>query len=252
MGCCVPPTVDRFCMSDRVFITGGSRGIGKECVRYFSKAGYTVAFCYKSSDADAAELEKNYRAKAIKADISNPDGARRAVSEALEYLGGIDILINNAGISKHTLFDTITDEEWRYMIDSNLSSAFYISREVSKTMISQKYGRIINIGSVWGRCGASLEVHYSASKAALRGLTLGLAKELGPSGITVNCIEPGVIDTDMNACLSETDIECLVNETPVERIGRPFDVARVAEFLSKRESDFLTGQMIGVDGGFGL
>ena len=135
---------------------------------------------------------------------------------------------------------------------SNLSSAFYITREVSKIMIAQKSGRIINIGSMWGKTGASCEVHYSATKAALRGMTMSLAKELGPSGITVNCIEPGVISTEMNASLSEETISELIDSTPLCRLGDPWEVAALAEFLSSDKAGFITGQIIGIDGGFAI
>jgi 3-oxoacyl-[acyl-carrier protein] reductase len=138
------------------------------------------------------------------------------------------------------------------MIDTNLSSAFYVSREAVKHMLVKKNGVIINIGSMWGKVGASCEVHYSAAKAGLRGMTLALAKEVGPSGIRVNCIEPGVIATEMNAHLSEDDMKALCEETPLCRIGMPFDVAELAYFLASDKASFITGQTIGVDGGFAI
>lgn len=239
-------------MKNRVLITGGARGIGEACVRLFSELGYSVAFIYKNSDQKARALEHECGAKAIKADVSDSVSVKIAVELACDILGGIDILINNAGVSSSALFDEISNAEWERIVDTNLSGTFYTSREVSKLMIRQKYGRIINIGSVWGRCGASCEVHYSASKAGVRGLTMALAKELGPSGITVNCVEPGVIMTDMNACHSKETLDQLVDETPVCRIGTPYDVARVVAFLADKESSFITGQCVGVDGGFSL
>ncbi len=236
----------------RILISGGSRGIGRACVEYFTKNGDTVAFIYRSNHTAARSVSESFGATAICADISSSCEANRAVDEAVASLGGIDVLINNAGISQIKLFTDITDEDWDTMISSNLSSAFYLTRAALPFMISQKSGRIINIGSMWGKVGASCEVHYSASKAALRGMTLALAKEVGPSGITVNAIEPGVIATDMNSALSDDIISELKEETPLERIGTPCDVASLALFLASENSSFITGQIIGVDGGFAI
>lgn len=236
----------------KILITGGSRGIGRACVEYFSSLGHQTAFIYKQSHESAKELTDKTNAIAICADISDSHSASAAVYAAYHKLGGIDVLINNAGISQIKLFSDITDEDWQTMINTNLSSAFYITREVSKIMVAQKSGRIINIGSMWGKTGASCEVHYSATKAALRGMTMSLAKELGPSGITVNCIEPGVIATEMNASLSEDTISELIDSTPLMRLGSPWEVAALAEFLSSDRAEFITGQVIGVDGGFAI
>lgn len=236
----------------RVLITGGSRGIGRACVEYFCGMGYKVAFVYANNDNAAMSCANSIGAYAVKADISTPDEARRAVAEAVEYLGGLDILVNNAGIAQIKLFTDITDDDYDKMISTNLSSAFYITREAVKPMISQKWGRVINIGSMWGKCGASCEVHYSASKAGLRGMTMALAKELGPSGITVNCVEPGVIDTDMNAELDEATLAELCDATPLCRIGTPSDVAALVGFLASDNASFITGQTIGVDGGYAI
>ena len=235
-----------------VLITGGSRGIGRACVEYFSSLGHNVAFIYKNRHDSAKTLSAETGAIPICADISDGETAAVAVFAATQKLGSIDVLINNAGISQIKLFTDITDDEWKAMIDTNLSSAFYVTREVSKGMISQKSGRIINIGSMWGKVGASCEVHYSASKAALRGMTMSLAKELGPSHITVNCIEPGVIETDMNASLSENDIAELCDSTPLCRTGKPIEVAYLADFLASDKAEFITGQIIGIDGGFAV
>lgn len=236
----------------RILISGGSRGIGRACVENFIKNGDSVAFIYKSNHDAAHSLSDASGAFAICADLSSPDEASRAVSEAIAYLGGIDVLINNAGISQIKLFTDITNSDWEKMINTNLSSAFYLSRAVLPFMISQKSGRIINIGSMWGKVGASCEVHYSASKSALRGMTMALAKEVGPSNITVNAIEPGVIATDMNSALSEEILAELKEETPLCRIGTPDDVAALALFLASDKASFITGQIIGVDGGFAI
>ena len=239
-------------MKKRVLITGGSRGIGKACVKLFSSLGHKVVFVYKSSAYKAAECEKETGAIGICADLSTSDGVNYAINKAIEILGGIDVLVNNAGVSVIGLVNDMSDGEWYHILNSNLSSAFLMSREASRYMISQHSGCIVSIGSVWGRCGASCEVAYSSTKAALRGLTLSLAKELGPSGIRVNCVEPGVILTDMNAAHSEETMKELEDATPLMRIGTPEDVARAVYFLCSDDALFITAQIIGVDGGFGI
>lgn len=235
----------------RVLISGGSRGIGAECVRRYTSLGDAVAFIYNKSSGSAQALSAETGAIAIQADVSNAVEAKSAVNQAVEKLGGIDILVNNAGVAHIGLFTDLTDDEWQRLRDTNLSSAIYLSREASKYMIRQHSGRVVNIGSVWGRAGASCEVAYSATKAGLRGFTRALAKELGPSGITVNCIEPGVIDTEMNAALDEETRASLADETPLGRLGTSADVAATVEFLTSPEAAFITGQILGVDGGFG-
>lgn len=233
-----------------VLITGGSRGIGADLVKTFAENGYSVAFTYKNSKSAAEDLSKKYNAIAIQADSANESEVISAVNCVIDKLGTIDVLINNAGISSFSLFTDITAEQWRHIFDVNVHGAFYYTREISKEMIKKKSGRIINISSMWGISGSSCEVHYSASKAALIGMTKALAKELGPSGINVNCIAPGVINTEMNALLSQDDIDALKSDTPLERIGLASDVSKTAFFLASDSSSFITGQVISVDGGY--
>lgn len=237
-------------MNKRILISGGSRGIGAATVKYFAEHGDKIAFIYHSADEKAREIAEYTNAFPIKADVSDSQSAISAFTKAIEYLGGIDVLVNCAGVAGFSLFTDISHGEWRHMLDTNLTSAFTLSREAAKVMISQKSGTIINVGSVWGRMGSSCEVHYSASKAGLRGLTQALAKELGPSGITVNCVEPGVIDTDMNSMLDENAMKELAEATPLCRIGKAEEVASVIGFLASDDASFITGACIPVDGGF--
>ena len=236
----------------KVLITGGSRGIGEACVKAFCKRGDQVAFLYQKSEAAATRLSLETGALAICADVSDSASATAAVMNAVEQLGGLDVLVNNAGIAQIKLFSDLSDEDWRRMIDTNLSGAFYVTRAAVGTMIAQHAGYVVNVGSMWGKVGASCEVHYSASKAGLRGMTMALAKELGPSNITVNCVEPGVIQTDMCADLDEQTKRVLCEETPLCRLGTAEDVANAVCFLASPMASFITGQVLGVDGGFAV
>lgn len=237
-------------MNRTVFISGGSRGIGASLVRAFVNEGYNVAFSYLSSDEKAQNLATELGAFAIKADMSKSEQVNLAINQVIEKFGKIDVLVNNAGISEFCLFTEITDEKWHKMIDTNLSSAFYASRAVLKDMIKRHEGVIINVASMWGEVGSSCEVHYSASKAGLIGLTKALAKEVGPSNIRVNCVSPGVIDTDMNKHLSSEDLKQLINDTPLEKIGKCEDICNAILFLASDKSSFITGQALSVNGGY--
>ncbi len=235
-----------------ILISGGSRGIGAACVRKFTKEGHQVAFLYRTNAQCATKLEEETGAFAIQCDVSDSEQVARAVAQVLSRFDTVDVLINNAGISQIKLFDTVTDEDWNRMIGTNLNGVFYLCRAVARSMIAQQFGRILNIGSMWGKTGASCEVHYSAAKAAVRGMTMALAKELGPSQITVNCIEPGLIATDMNRELDEAVLCELREETPLGRIGTPEEVAEAVFFLASDKASFITGQILGVDGGYAI
>ena len=237
----------------RVLISGGSRGIGRAIVEAFAANGDNVAFLYRNREEEAAKVAEAVGAVAIKADVSDPMEVRGAITEAETALGGsIDVLINNAAVSWIGQMQDMSDTEWRNILDTNLSGAFYLSRGVVSGMVKNHYGRIVNIGSMWGKVGASCEVAYSATKAGLRGLTMAMAKELGPSGITVNCVEPGFIATEMNAAIDEESRQALCDETPLGRMGTPAEVAAAVVFLASDAAGFITGQVIGVDGGLAV
>ena len=236
-----------------VVVTGSSRGIGAEIVRELAKAGYKVILNYNKSEQCAKDVEDDLKKQGFtvdifKADVSKKDEATNLINFALDKYGKIDVLVNNAGISQSKLFTEITDEDWNDMINSNLNSAFYCTREAAKNMIHNKKGLIINISSIWGITGASMEVHYSTSKAGLIGFTKALAKELGPSNIRVNAIAPGIIDTDMNKEYSDEDIEEIKSEIPLNRIGSPVNIAKCVKWLI--EDDYTTGEVISINGGW--
>ncbi|MBQ4039947.1 MAG: 3-oxoacyl-ACP reductase FabG [Oscillospiraceae bacterium] len=225
-------------------ITGASRGIGAACARALKAAGYDVIINYNNSEKAAQELATELGAKAIKADVSDAAQVRKMFEEA----GSVDVLVCNAGISMFKMFCDMTADNWNRIFSVNFVGTVNCIEEALPSMIHNKFGRIITMSSIWGVTGASCESAYSATKAAIIGLSKSLAKELGPSGITVNCIAPGVIDTDMNAHLTHDIIEELKEETPVCAIGRAEDVAQAVCYLAS--APFVTGQVLGVNGGF--
>ena len=237
-----------------VIITGASRGIGAACARLFAQEGWAVAVNYRNSREKAEALadaicREGGVALAIPADIGNAVDVERLFSTAEKELGTVEALINNAGIAQQKLFTDLTEEEWDELFRVDVKGVFLCCRRALPVMIRRQKGCIVNISSMWGQVGASCEVHYSAAKAAVIGLTKALAKEAGPSGIRVNCIAPGVIQTEMNGHLSPEVLEELREETPLEVLGTPEDVAKSALFLCSPESSFITGQVLGVNGG---
>ncbi len=232
-------------------VTGASRGIGAEIVKTLSQNGYSVILNYNKSKSLAEEIEKNYKnVYSFQADISKYNEIKSLVNFAINKFGHIDLLVNNAGIDLIKTINDTTFEEFDNLMKTNLYSAFFTSKEVSKYMIDKKSGHIINISSIWGIIGASCEVAYSISKAGLDAMTKSLAKELGPSNIRVNSIAPGIIDTDMNSFLTENEQNELFNEIPLKRMGTTKEVANCVLFLEN--NPYITGQIIQVNGGWNM
>ena len=237
-------------MAQTVFITGGSRGIGAACVRAFAAAGWQVAFTYRVSRETAGALADETGALALCADLHEEAAIHRAAAEARGYFGAPDAVVCNAGIAEQKLFQDITDADWHHMLDVNLLGAARTIRALLPDLLHRKSGSIVTVSSVWGQVGASCESHYAASKAALIGLSKSLAQELGPSGIRVNCVAPGVIDTEMNAMHSGDTMRELAAQTPLGRIGTAAEVADSVLYLCSERASFITGQVLGVTGGF--
>ena len=235
-----------------VLITGASRGIGAACARKFAAEGCRVAINYNHSKELAEALAGELGGIAVQADVADPVQVQKMVDTVLDKFCQLDILVCNAGVSHVGLLSDMTDEEWRRLFAVNVDGVFHCCRAVIPHFVHRKSGRIVTVSSMWGQVGASCEAAYSASKAAVIGLTRALAKELGPSGISANCVAPGVIDTDMNRALSAQDLEALKEETPLERIGTAAQVADAVWFFSGGQSDFITGQVLGVNGGLVL
>lgn len=240
-----------------VLITGASRGIGREITKEFAKNGYSVAINYNSSQTSANDLYNEIignggNAILIKADVSNPQEVSNMVDYTLKCFGHIDVLVNNAGISLKNLIIDEDDSKTKKLIEINLLGSIYTSKYVLKSMIGQGYGKIINISSIWGNSGASCEATYSASKAGLIGFTKSLAQEYGYNNINVNCICPGLVDTDMNKNLSQKELQEILESIPKQRMASPNEVAKLALFLADQTGDYITGQIITIDGGFTL
>ena len=237
-------------MNKTVFITGGARGIGKALTELFYKNGYNVAVNYSNSEKEASALkEKLAGILILKGDVSKEDDVRIMIDNAVSHFGKIDVLINNAGVCMSSLVTDISEKEWDRIFDINVKGTFLCTKYASKNMIHNHSGTIINISSIWGISGASCESCYSASKGAVIAFTKAVAKELGLSGIRVNCIAPGFINTDMNKNISPEDRQAFADETPLGRIGTPNEVAETALFLASDKASFITGQIIGCDGG---
>lgn len=242
-------------MSKTVLITGASKGIGAAMAIMYAEKGYNVVMNYNNSAQSAILLQKSlsengYSVIAYKANVKNRIDVDMMVKEAVYRFGSIDILVNNAGISNQGLFTDLSEPEWNDIIGVNLTGTFNCCQAVLPYMINQKSGSILNISSMWGEVGASCEVAYSATKAGVIGLTKALAKEVGPSGITVNCIAPGLIDTAMNQNLAIDDVAAIIDNTPLTRMGTTNDIASAALFLTSENASFITGQILGVNGGY--
>ncbi len=238
-----------------VLITGASRGIGAAAARLFAENGYTVAVNYRA-DRDGAEslvqeiITAGGDAFAVCADVADECAVNDMIATVLSRCGRVDVLIHNAGIAKQGLLTDTTTEEWHRMMGVHLDGAYYCARALVPQMVQRQSGCILTVSSIWGEVGASCEVAYSAAKAGLVGFTKALAKELGPSGITVNCVSPGVIDTTMCASLDDETRRALAEETPLGRLGTPEDIAETLFFLASDRASFITGQVVGVNGGF--
>ncbi len=238
-----------------ILITGASGGIGNEIAKKFAKNNNNIILVYNKNKLNIEKMKQkfgNCSLEIFQCDLTDSEQIQKMVNKIIKTYKKIDYLINCAGISKFQLIQDTTEQDYYEVIDTNLKSVVLLTSAISKHMISEKYGKIINISSIWGVVGASMESLYSASKGAINTLTLSLAKELGPSNITVNAICPGLIDTKMNNNLNRETINDIIENTPLGRIGKTEDVANLAEFLCSEKADFITGQIITVDGGLTL
>ena len=238
-----------------VFITGGSRGIGAAIARTFAFKGWNIAFSYLHSEEAAQALQNELSARgisvlAIRADAADPAQAAAFIERAVQELGAPDALVCSAGVAlPQDVLTHVSDEDWRRVFSVNVDGLFYTVRAALPYFIRRRKGAIVTMSSMWGQIGGSCEVAYSASKGAVIAFTKALAKEVGPSNIRVNCVAPGVIDTDMNAHLSAEDMQALAEETPLGRIGTPYEVARCVRYLCSDGAEFITGQVIAPNGG---
>lgn len=230
-----------------ILITGGSRGIGEAIVR-LAVGKYKVAFTYNTNEAKAKALAEEVGATAYHCDVSSSASVREMIENVVKDFGSVDLLVNNAGIAEDKLFQDITDEDWRRMMGVNLDGTFFVTRAVVPMMISKGYGRIVNVASMWGTDGASMETHYSASKAGVIGLTKALAQELAPSHITVNAVAPGAVDTDMMKVYTKEELDDFIKEIPFGRLCSPKEVAEAVMFLLS--ADYITGEVLSIRGGY--
>lgn len=236
-------------MNKVVLITGGSRGIGREIAITLAQKGCLVIANYNKSEEQAKKLkQENANIEIFKADVSKREEVHKMVEEIIRGYHRIDVLINNAGISESKMFTDVTDEDWNKIINNDLYSAFCTTQEVITSMINRKEGCIINISSIWGLVGSSCETIYSIAKAGIDAMTKSLAKEMGPSNIRVNSIAPGIIDTDMNKCYNQREIEDIKEKIPLEKIGKTSDIAKCVNWLI--EDEYTTGQVISINGGW--
>ncbi len=242
-------------LKDKVaIVTGGTRGIGRAIALKLADHGANIVINYRNSDKEAEELKailegKGVKVLTVKCDISNFEDSKNLMDKCKEVFGKIDILVNNAGITKDTLIMRIKEEDFDNVIDVNLKGTFNCAKHASAIMLKQRFGKIINMTSVVGIAGNAGQVNYAASKAGVIGLTKSLAKELGSRGITVNAVAPGFINTDMTASLSEKVKEEASKNIPLKRLGDPEDVANLVGFLASDAANYITGQVINVDGG---
>ena len=226
-------------------VTGAGRGIGKAIAEKLIQDGFFVIINSKQTVVEPTPSSCYYQA-----DVTNPLQVNEMIDAITQKYGTIDVLVNNAGIAQQKLFSDISEEDWDRMMNHNLKSMFFLTKAVLPGMIQKKNGKIINISSIWGLTGASCEVHYSAAKAGVIGFTKALAKEVGPSGICVNCVAPGIIQTDMLSDFSKEDLDVLKEDTPLEKLGTPLDIAKAVSFFASDASDFITGQVLSPNGGF--
>ncbi len=238
-----------------VIITGASRGIGKETARMMAEEGYNVVINYNRSEGEAAFLYEQLKAQDLsvmmfRADVTDKKQVESMAAACIKTYGGIDVLVNNAGIAQSRMFLDISEHEWDLMMAVHVKSVFNCCQCVLPDMLKRKNGRIINVSSIWGITGGSCEVHYSTAKAAIIGFTKALAKELAPSNILVNCIAPGVVETDMLNGLSVSEIEALKKEIPLQRLAKPEEIAASILFLASGRPNYITGQVLSPNGGF--
>jgi 3-oxoacyl-[acyl-carrier protein] reductase len=241
---------DVFCSLEgkTALVTGGSRGIGRAIVTELAAGGADVVFGYMSGADESAELATETGARAVQADVSTPEGAARLVDEA----GDVDVLVNNAGVTRDGLLARMSDEDWRAVIDTNLSSVFYTCRAVTRPMMKKRAGSIVNISSIVGLHGNWGQTNYGASKAGIVGFTKSLARELGSRNVRANVIAPGYVKSRLTDVLPEEATQAMLTNTPLGRLGEPEDVARAVRFLASDEASFITGEVLLVDGGLGM